>query len=402
MKDFKLICTKCQKTFFINSMHYVCDHCHEPLELEMIQEGKIRQGNILSQTIMERYADFFPFLSFNQEVSLGEGFTPLVRSKKIAAALGINHLYFKNETQNPTWSFKDRGTLSGIQHAMALGYKKIGTVSTGNMAVSVAAYGSRAGLETFVFVNKSIAPEKLNPIAIYHPHLIKVEGDYGALYFESLSIGKENDIYFINSDVPFRVEGYKTLAYEICEQMDFDIPDYVIVPTSAGGNIRGIEKGFQEFKNCGYIDKVPKMICAQASGCSPIYQAYLNDEEIISRFEHPNTIAHAIENPFPPSGNQVLRKLREKDGIFVAVSDEEIVKAQAMLAAEGIFAQPASVVPLAAVKKLKETHLLQGDEKIACVITGSGLKYTAAFEKHDLNAMTCRLEDLHDFISTKF
>jgi threonine synthase len=402
MRDLKLICTKCQKTFSIDQIHYVCDHCHEPLELEMIKQGKICEGNVLEQTIIERYANFFPFSSINREISLGEGFTPLVKSTKLAAALGINHLYFKNETQNPTWSFKDRGTLSGIQHAIASGYKRIGTVSTGNMAVSVAAYGSRAGLETFVFVNKSIAPEKLNPIAMHHPHLIKVAGDYGDLYFESLRIGKENDIYFINSDVPFRVEGYKTLAYEICEQMHFDVPDFVVVPTSAGGNIRGIEKGFQEFRNCGYIHKVPKMICAQASGCSPIYQAYYDNEETISRFEHPHTIAHAIENPFPPSGNQVLRKLREKEGLFAAVSDEEIVEAQAMLAKEGIFAQPASAVPLAAVKKLKENHYLQGDEKIACVVTGSGLKYTTAFEKHDLKSMACKLEDLNHFISRNF
>ncbi|WP_432664365.1 threonine synthase [Wukongibacter baidiensis] len=402
MSDVKLFCTKCNKEFSADKVHILCDVCNEALEVETIKRGKICDGNALEQSIMERYREFYPFLPIDKDTSLGEGFTPLVESKKLAEELGVRKLYFKNETQNPTWSFKDRGTLTGVLHAIKLGYKKIGTVSTGNMAVSVAAYGSKANLETFIFVKKTMASEKLNPVAIYGPHLIKVDGDYGNLYFESLKIGKENDIYFINSDVPFRVEGYKTLAYEICEQLNFEIPDYVVVPTSAGGNIRGIEKGFEEFKNSGYIDKVPKMICAQASGCSPIDRAYHNDEENISRFENPNTIAHAIENPFPPSGNQVLRKLRQKDGVFISVSDEEIVKAQDILAREGIFAQPASAVPLAAVKKLKEENKLNGDEKIACVVTGSGLKYTAAFEKHDLKSKECKLEELGNFIAKNY
>lgn len=402
MKDIKLFCTKCNKKFSANQVHITCDVCNEALEVETVKQGKICEGNVLEQSIMERYKAFFPWLPTNHEASLGEGFTALVESKKLADELGLDKLYFKNETQNPTWSFKDRGTLTGVLHAIKLGYKKIGTVSTGNMAVSVAAYGSKANLETFVFVNKAMATEKLNPIAIYDPHLIKVEGDYGNLYYKSLEIGKENDIYFINSDVPFRVEGYKTLAYEICEQLNFEIPEYVVVPTSAGGNIRGIEKGFEEFKNSGYIDRVPTMICAQANGCSPIDKAYHDGEENITRFQNPHTIAHAIENAFPPSGNQVLRKLRAKGGLFVSVTDEEIVKAQAMLAKEGLLVQPASAVSLAAVKKLREEKKLKGNEKIACVITGSGLKYTAAFEKHDLKSTECKLEELSTFITKNY
>lgn len=402
MKKIQLICTKCKKKFSVDKAYYRCDVCNEPLELEEIKTGKIKEGNVLNQTIMERYSDFFPFLDVNDEITLGEGFTPLVSSKELAKAFGVESLCFKNESQNPTWSFKDRGTIAGIQHALKLGYKRIGTVSTGNMAPSVAAYGSKAHLETFIFVSKNIAPEKLNPIAIYHPNLIKVDGDYGKLYFESLKIGKANDIYFINSDAPFRVEGSKTIAFEICEQLNFHMPDYVVVPTSAGGNIRGIEKGFREFRNCGLIDRIPKIICAQASGCSPIYNAYKDQEEIIVRAENPSTIAHAIENPFPPSGNQTLRILKENGGICVAVSDEEIVKAQGILARIGIFGQPASAVPLAAVKKLKEENYLKGHEKIVCVVTGSGLKYTAAFEKHHLKALECKINELSTFIENEF
>ncbi|MCQ1530777.1 threonine synthase [Lutispora saccharofermentans] len=398
MESVSLHCTKCHKPFRADQAVFRCDACNEPLEAEEISKGRIREGNMLNQTIWERYGDFFPFLESGFKISLGEGFTPLAESRALAESLGMQGIYFKNESQNPTWSFKDRGTSAGIMHAKGLGYKRIGTVSTGNMATSVAAYGTASGMETFVLVSKGISQEKINPIAIYNPHLIKVDGDYGELYFESLRIGKENDIYFVNSDAPMRVEGSKTIAYEICEQLGFDMPDYVIVPTSAGGNIRGIEKGFREFRACGLIDRAPKIICAQALGCSPIYAAYKNGSEEISRAEDPHTIAHAIENPYPPSGNRVLKLLRQNGGISAAVSDEEILKAQALMAGEGIFGQPASAVPLAVVIKLKAEGILKGNEKIVCIVTGSGLKYTAALEMHELKSSECKLKELGNFI----
>jgi len=249
-------------------------------------------------------------------------------------------------------------------------------------------------LETFILVTADLPAEKLNPITIYNPTLIKVNGDYGELYFESLKIGKQNDIYFINSDVPFRVEGSKTIAFEICEQVNFEVPDYVAVPTSSGGNIRGILKGFEEFKLCGLIRKVPKMICAQASGCSPIYNAYGNGEETISRVKNPHTMAHAIANPYPPSGNEVLRRVKGNKGIFVAVTDEEILHAQARLAREGIFGQPAATVPLAAVQKLQKQGTMNRNDTVVCIVTGGGLKYTAVLEKYGSKVLNCKLEDL--------
>lgn len=268
--------------------------------------------------------------------------------------------------------------------------------------MSVAAYGKRAGVDTFIFVGSNIPAEKLNPVAIYGSNLIKVEGDYGKLYYESLEIGKKREIYFINSDVTYRVEGYKTAAFEMCEQLNFNVPDYVVVPTSAGGNIRGILKGFEEFKAVGLIDRIPKFICAQASGCSPIYNAFIKGKEKIERIQNPCTIAHGIENPFPPSGNEVLRKIKAKKGTCTAVTDEDIILAQKEMAEEGIFAQPESCVPLAAVKKLKNEGFLKDNDTVACIVTGSGLKYTAAFEKHNLKSYQCKLEELESFIANNF
>ena len=401
MKKMNLICTKCKKPFPAEQLYLRCDVCNEPLEVEKVTTGRIKKGGALNQTILERYADFFPFTKIDKAISLREGFTPLVRSASLASELGIKSIFFKNESQNPTWSFKDRGTVVGIQHAISLGFEKIGTVSTGNMAVSVAAYGAKAGFKTFILGSANLSPEKLNAIAIYNPVLIKVDGDYAKLYFDSLEIGKQHSIYFINSDVPFRVEGSKTSAFEICEQMNFEVPDYVVIPTSSGGNIRGILKGFDEFRLCGLINRVPRMICAQASGCSPIYNAYHSNAEVISRVENPHTIAHAIENPYPPSGNEVLRKIRENGGTFVAVTDEEILQAQKTLARVGIFAQPAAAVPLAAVKKLGEENLFNEEDTVVCVVTGGGLKDTAVFENHDLKILSSRLENLNELIGSE-
>ena len=399
MKNLSLICTQCEKQYPISRSHPRCDTCGEPLAVEMVR-GRITEGNILTQTVFERYGDFFPFERTDRSVSLREGFTPLIESPTIARALGIRCLLFKNETQNPTWSFKDRGTVVALRHAVALGYDKIGTVSSGNMAVSVAAYGARAGLKTFTLVSGNIPSEKLNPIAMYNPVLIAVDGDYGDLYFRSLELGRQHAIFFLNSDVPFRVEGSKTIAFELCEQLNFTCPDYVIVPTSSGGNIRGILKGFEEFRLCGLIDAVPKMVCAQAEGCAPIHEAYTNNSDCISRVLHPNTIAHAIENPYPPSGNDVLRKIREHGGTVTAVNDEEIVNAQRELAGEGIFGQPASAVSLAALKKLLLDDVIKEDDSVVCIVTGSGLKYTAAFEKHRFSVVHAAPDDLDRVVST--
>lgn len=398
MEDCRLICTNCSKSYKRETYDFRCEVCKEPLELETVKKGKISEGNILQQNIIERYIEFYPYFNIDNVKSLKEGFTPLIKNEKLANKYNIKNLFFKNESQNPTWSFKDRGTLTGLLRARALSYKKIGTVSTGNMATSVAAYGAMYNMDTYILVKDTIADEKLKPIAIYGPHLIKVKGDYDELYSESMEIGKENDIYFINSDVPFRVEGYKTIAFEICEQLNFNIPEYIIVATSAGGNIRGIEKGFREFKNSGIIDKIPKFIAVQSKGCSPIYEAFKEDKKVIKRFDNPITIGQAIENTYPPSGNQVLRMIYENGGQVVAINEKEILDAQAEMAEIGIFGQPASATSLAAVKKLDGENFFKPEDSVVCIVTGSGLKYTKALDEHKLEINTSDIKELNNII----
>jgi threonine synthase len=266
------------------------------------------------------------------------------------------------------------------------------------MAASVAAYGARAGLPTFILVSAGIPAEKIKPIAVYGPRLIRVTGDYHELYDGSLRAGERYRIYFINSDAPFRVEGSKTIAFEICEQMGFQAPDYVIIPVSSGGNFRGVLKGFEEFKSAGLIDAVPRFIAVQAEGCAPIAEAFEERREKVERIRNPKTIAHAIENPYPPSGNQVLRKLRENSGLALAVSDEEILDAQGLLAREGIFGQPAACAPLAGAKRLVDNGYLKPEDRIVLIITGSGLKVPSALDHLDFPVASTSIAGLTEAV----
>ncbi|EEB73868.1 Threonine synthase [Thermococcus sp. AM4] len=285
---------------------------------------------------------------------------------RLGEGFGVR-LYLKNETVNPTWSFKDRGTFLAMSYALKAGYKTVGTVSTGNMAASVSAYASRFGLKAKILVSESASDEKLKAVSVYGEEVIRVLGDYGRLYFESLKLGEKLGVYFMNSDNPFRTEGYKGIAFEIAEELT---PDYVLIPTSSGGLFRGVAKGFLELYENGLIDGLPKLIAVQAEGCSPICKAFREGKEKVERFENPKTIAKAIANPYPPSGNAVLKLLREFGWGCVSVSDDEIRKAQKRLAREGLFVQPASATGIAALEKLS----LPEGAKVVSILTGSGLR----------------------------
>ncbi len=370
-----LQCTKCGRKYPLEEHNQRCSICNEPLEVEG-QVGKIKEG----RSVWERFRDFYSYIHLDMRYSLGEGDTPMILSENISREFGAE-IYFKNETVNPTWSFKDRGTFVALNRAISLGFEKIGVVSTGNMAASVAAYGARAGLKTLVLLSSNVSEEKISQIGIYGARMLLVKGNYGDLYFESLKIGRKFGIYFMNSDDPFRIEGYKSIAFEIGEM------DCVVIPTSSGGLLRGIMKGFLEMMESGLIDKLPIPIAIQARGCSPICNAFREGGDI-RRVENPATIAHAIENPYPPSGNAALRVLRKYNGRCIKVDDEDIIKARRKLAGEGFFVQPASATTLAALEKLKNMK----DKRIVLILTGSGLK-TKNIE-YIRHIPICKIEDI--------
>ena len=393
-----LNCTRCETSTPVGAGALRCPACGEPLEIRGYTRPAIRSGSWHDQTLVERYAEFLPAEGYRASLSLGEGFTPLVDAPELAARIGVSRLLLKNETVNPTWSFKDRGTVVALSEALRLGYRAVGVVSTGNMAASVAAYGARAGIPVLVLVSMETPAEKLTGIAVYGPSIVRVLGDYADLYYVSLGLG-DGRIRFLNSDSPARVEGSKTIAFEVCEQTGYNPPGWVIVPTSSGGNIRGIAKGFEEMMEAGLIRSVPRLVCAQAAGCAPIYEAWCRGTDEILAVEHPHTIAHAIANPRPPSGNAVLRRLRNSDGVCVAVDDESIVACQLQLATAGLFGQPEGAVPLAAAYALARTGLLHRDDTVMCVVTGSGLKYPRAVEAKLPASRECSFDDLGTYVA---
>jgi len=368
-----LECLFCKKTYPLELYHPFCPDCQEPLLVSSPDlSSKIHKDKISS---LERYIDFLPLNEIKPEFSLGEGNTPLLKLNKLMNEFNLPNLYAKNEMLNPTGSFKDRGTVLAVQNALSSGVKKIGTVSTGNMAVSTAAYGARAGIKTFVLLPKGVPNEKLYSAGVHGAILIKVKGDYGELFYRSLKIGEKNNIYFMNSMDPFRIEGYKVTAFEIFEQFKEKIPAQIFVPVSSGGHIVGLMKAFKELKSFRLIDKYPAFIGIQPEKASPIATAYLKGESKYTRIKKAESIAQSINNPAPPDGNLVLKMIRELQGKMIQVSDEEILNAQRLLAVhEGLFCLPASAASLAGVLRLKKEKKLSPQGKIILILTGTGIK----------------------------
>ena len=366
-------CVFCQKNYPVDPFHTFCPECQEPLLYERPKPDKKFHHN--KDHPLEVMLDFLPLDHVNHDLSLGEGNTPLLRLKNVEKKFRLPSLYAKNETVNPTLSFKDRGTALATQKAMALGIERIGTVSTGNMAISTAAYGARAGLKTYVLIKDGAHREILNSTGIYNPVMINVKGDYGELFRMSISLGQENNIYFTNSVDPFRIEGYKVTAFEIFFQLNQKAPDFIFVPVSSGGHLIGLMKAFHELKQHGFIEKSPHFVGVQAEGCSPIARAFQEKKPEVERIERAETIAKAISNPAPPGGNLLLRMIRQAGGTIMSAPEDKIIEAQRVLAEiEGIFIQPASATTLVGLLELAEKEKIDSGVKIVTIFTGSGMK----------------------------
>jgi threonine synthase len=391
----KLECLSCKKQFRLDVFTPFCPVCQEPLFYYYPDDSK-KTIDLNKDHPLERYADFLPLKTFDPRLSLGEGNTPLVKLEGLARKFHLPAtILAKNEMANPTFSFKDRGTAVAIQKAVSLGIRKIGTVSTGNMAASTAAYGARAGLETFVLLKEGTSPSSLLSAGIYQPRLIAVEGDYPQLYYQSFALGRKFGIYFMNSIDPFRVEGYKVTGYEIFRQLGLRTPRAIILPLSAGGHLLGIMGAFLDLLRAGTINEIPVIIGVQAEGCSPLARAFAAGAERYERISKARTIAHAISNPAPAAGNIVLRVIRENKGMIVAVSDEEILAAQKTLAeVEGIFCQPESAAALAALLKIRDALLFKEEDSVVLIITGSGLKNLGALDSLNMTVQNTNLVNL--------
>jgi len=389
----KLECPFCRKLHPLNLFFPFCPACHEPMLVSPPPRRRAISG--APGLSLEVHRDFLPLDRVDRRLSLGEGNTPLVPLHRIRQKFNLPAVFAKNETMNPTQSFKDRGTAVVVQKAAALGIRRIGTVSTGNMASSTAAYAAKAGLEAYILLKDDATSEKVLSAGIHGAVLVKVRGDYASLFRESYRMGVRHGVYFANSIDPLRIEGYKVTSYEIFRQLGDRAPHRVFCPVSSGGHLIGLMRGFSDLKEAGYLRDGPRFVGVQASGCSPLVRAFVRNRDRFRRALHPKTIAHAISNPEPPAGNLALRLVRGSGGGFIAVTDPEILRAQRDLAElEGIFADPASATVLAALVKLSrlEGPRLRGDSVL--VITGSGLKSMETLELQKITARRVGLQNL--------
>lgn len=392
-------CVLCGKHQPVDPFSPLCPDCGEPM---LIHDPK-GPRNIDESRLppLERYRDFLPLNTVRTALQLGEGRSPLQRLDRLIADLDLPEIYAKNESLNPTGSFKDRGTVVAVHIAADLGIRRIGTVSTGNMAVSTAAYGARAGIKTIVLVKPDTPPEKLLSAGVHGAGLIQVAGDYGRLFKESLEIGRRHGISFMNSTDAFRVEGYKIVGMEIFEQMGRSVPEWIFVPVSSGGHLIGLIKSFRELKDEGLIDRLPRFVGVQARGCNPLAESFRSGAETFAPIEKPRSVAQSIINPAPPGGKIALKWIRELDGKILDASDEEILDAQRMLAErEGLFCLPASAVTLAGMLQLHRGNTFSPDDRVVLVITGSGAKNVNVLDPGKMRIRNADLGELDGVVQS--
>jgi threonine synthase len=396
-----VVCLFCGTSRPHDPFSLFCPDCDEPLLLAPVSPDKPRAIRAGASSSFEMFADFLPFTSFDRTLSLGEGRTPLVPLRRLSAGLGLPRILAKNEGQNPTGSFKDRGTALAIQKAAALGFRRIGTVSTGNMAASTAAYGARADIRTYVLLKEGTSRTSLQNAGVFGPVLVTVRGDYGRLFYESLRIGKKLGIWFMNSIDPFRIEGYKVTGFEIFVQLGRQAPDFLFVPLSSGGHLLGLMRAFEDLERAGLVSSYPTFVGVQAEGCAPLVRAFEAGRQKYERLKEARTIAHAISNPAPPAGNAVLKLIAQHKGLLVSVSDGEMLEAQRALAStEGLFCQPESAVSLAGLTKLRANGRMGSAGSAVLVLTGSGLKAPQALEAVPLDVHGLGFEDLEGQLET--
>lgn len=343
--------------------------------------------------LIERYKDYLKDIYCDNIITLNEGNTPFIESRNLADVLGKCRLYFKYEGSNPTGSFKDRGMTAAITKAISEGSKNVICASTGNTSASAAAYAAKADIKCTVLIPEGkVALGKLAQAIAYGANIIQVKGNFD----QALNLVKEAAKIFpvtiVNSINPYRLEGQKTGAFEICDDLGM-APDYQFMPVGNAGNISAYWKGYKEYRDNNIINRCPKMMGVQAAGAAPIVEGRI--------IENPETIATAIRIGNPASWDKASAAIKESEGAIDKVTDEEILEAYRLLSSrEGIFAEPASCASLAGLIKYSKNHDLKG-KTIVCILTGNGLKDpdTAMNIKIDIKKINANIEDLSSVLS---
>ena len=363
----------------------MCD-CGGPLlvryDIEKAKASWNRDSLAKAPPSMWRYAPLLPVKDPKHIVSLGEGLTPMIKADRLAARVGVNDLWVKDEGVNPTGSFKARGMSCAISMCVELGLSKVAVASAGNAGSALAAYGAASGIEAHIFVPRDVPRSNYTECRAYGAHVTLVDGlisDCGRIISERKQAEGWFDISGLKE--PYRIEGKKTMGYEIAEQFGWTLPGAILYPTGGGVGLIGMWKAFDELEKLGWVSSQrPKMIAEQTTGCQPVVRAFERGDAKTTYWDGAHTVAAGLRVPKPLGDALTLSAVRESGGTAIAVSDEELLDASVELAsATGIFAAPEGGACLAALNKLLASGFLKPDERIVLYNTGTGLKYLEAF-----------------------
>lgn len=375
----------CTKNFPARQLHNLCD-CGGPLlvryDLARIRDSWSRDIPASAPNSMWRYAPVLPVTDASNIVTLGEGMTPLVLATRTGKRIGANRLLIKDEGLNPTGSFKARGLSCAVSMCVELGARRLAIPSAGNAASALAAYAAAAGLEAHIFMPQDVPQSNFIECKAYGANVTLVDGlisDCGRIVGER----KQAEGWFEISTLkePYRIEGKKTMGYEVAEQLGWELPDVIFYPTGGGVGMIGMWKAFAEMEAMGWIgSKRPKMIAVQAEGCQPVVRALQEGAEVSRFWEDASTISAGLRVPKPLGDRLTLRAVRESGGTALAVSDRDTIDAGIRLSSEeGMFAAPEGAACIAAAQRLIAEGFLKADDRIVIYNTGSGLKYLEAY-----------------------
>jgi threonine synthase len=381
-----LECAACGLRHEARRLHNLCTQCGKPLlvryDLDRAAASLTKESLTGRGPDLWRYREVLPVEEAQNIVTLGEGLTPLVHASRLGAQLGLDALYIKDEGQNPTQSFKARGMAAAVSMARELGARKLAVPSAGNAAGALAAYAARAGLEAFIFMPRDTPRANVIECEQTGADVTLMDGlitDCGA----EVGRRKEAEGWFDVSTLkePYRIEGKKTMGYELAEQFDWELPDVIIYPTGGGTGLIGMWKAFDEMEQMGWIGSPrPRMVTVQAAGCAPIVRAFEEGKRFADEFPNAHTTASGLRVPKAIGDFLIIDALRASGGTAIAVTDEELIAATKEIgAAEGIFCAPEGAACLPALKKLLKDGQVKASERVVLFNTGSGVKYLESF-----------------------
>ena len=371
-------CIRCGRSIEWDEVVYTCPDCEGLLEvvydLERIEISRKSLEGVRES--VWKYRALLPFPPDIKPVSIQEGGTALYRCERLARELGIDELYVKHEGLNPTGSFKDRGMTVGVTKALELGMKVVACASTGNTSAALAIYAAKAGIPAVVLLPAGkVALGKVAQALMHGAKVIGIRGNFDDALMLVRDLCEKERFYLLNSINPYRLEGQKTIGFEIADQLGWRVPDRVVLPVGNAGNITAIFKGFVELKEVGITDSIPKMCGIQAQGSCPVVRAFREGKRNIVPEKNPETIATAIRIGDPVNAPKALAAIYSSGGLAETVTDDEIIQAQRDLARlEGIGVEPASAASIAGLRKLLNTGKISRDELVVCVTTGHLLK----------------------------